>query len=221
VYSKTSRKSRRWTSIPSTAKPAVGASPTARRAANVNVTAIIRDGDISRSSPVRDVRVLGLDPGSLVTGYAVIDWISGKACYIVSGCIRTKGESLPERLAEIFAAVSKIATQWQPHEVAVESVFMHRSAGSALKLGQARGAAICGTFAVGAPVFEYAPRAIKQAVVGTGAAQKEQVQMMVSQVLRLSAQVKAELRADAADALAVALCHAHSRQLNHLLGVAR
>jgi crossover junction endodeoxyribonuclease RuvC len=221
VYSKTSRKSRsrRWTSIPTIVKPTVGRAPLVQtRAVKVSV---IANGVSAKGSPVGDVRVLGLDPGSLVTGYAVIDWIGGKARYVASGCVRTQGESLPERLAEIFAAVSKIVVEWRPHEVAVESVFMHRNAGSALKLGQARGAAICGTFSVGAPVFEYAPREIKQAVVGTGAAQKEQVQMMVTQVLRLSPQVKAELRADAADALAVALCHAHSRQLNQLLGAAR
>jgi crossover junction endodeoxyribonuclease RuvC len=157
----------------------------------------------------------------LVTGYAVIECISGKARYQASGCIRTQGGPLAERLAEIFAAVSKVAVEWQPHEVAVERVFMHRNADSALKLGQARGAAICGTLVSGARVFEYAPREIKQAVVGTGAAQKEQVQMMVTQLLRLNAQTAADLAPDAADALAVAVCHAHSRQLNQLLGSAR
>jgi crossover junction endodeoxyribonuclease RuvC len=113
-------------------------------------------------------------------------------------------------LQEIFAGVDKLAAQYQPDEVAIERVFMHRNADSALKLGQARGAALSATFAVRPRVFEYAPREVKLAVVGTGAAQKEQVQLMVRRLLNLSG----PLGADAADALAIALCHAHSRTLN-------
>ena len=203
MYSKTtarrkSRSSRRWTSVP------VGVAKNAR-AASVAATGI-----------GGDTRILGLDPGSLITGYAVVDCIGGKTHYQTSGSIRIQAESFPQRLAEIFTAVSKLAEQWQPREVAVERVFMHRNADSALKLGQARGAAICGTLATGASVFEYSPREIKQAVVGTGAAYKEQVQMMVKQLLKLSG----TLGADAADALAVALCHAHSRHVSQLLSTA-
>jgi len=113
-------------------------------------------------------------------------------------------------LQEIFAGVDKLTNQYQPDEVAIERVFMHRNADSALKLGQARGAALSATFAVRPRVFEYAPREVKLAVVGTGAAQKEQVQLMVRRLLSLSG----PLGADAADALAIALCHAHSRNLN-------
>lgn len=160
-------------------------------------------------APMPSVRILGLDPGSLCTGYAVVE--SGpRVTYVVSGSIRARGASLADRLQEIFAGVDKLANQYQPDEVAIERVFMHRNADSALKLGQARGAALSATFAVRPRVFEYAPREVKLAVVGTGAAQKEQVQLMVRRLLNLSG----PLGADAADALAIALCHAHSRNLN-------
>ena len=155
------------------------------------------------------VRILGLDPGSLCTGYAVVE-TGPRVTYVVSGSIRARGASLADRLREIFAGVDRLASEYQPDEVAIERVFMHRNADSALKLGQARGAALSATFAVRPRVFEYAPREVKLAVVGTGAAQKEQVQLMVRRLLNLSG----PLGADAADALAIALCHAHSRNLN-------
>lgn len=155
------------------------------------------------------VRILGLDPGSLCTGYAVVE-AGPRVTYVVSGSIRARGASLADRLQEIFAGVDKLANEYQPDEVAIERVFMHRNADSALKLGQARGAALSATFAVRPRVFEYAPREVKLAVVGTGAAQKEQVQLMVRRLLNLTG----PLGADAADALAIALCHAHSRTLN-------
>jgi crossover junction endodeoxyribonuclease RuvC len=155
------------------------------------------------------VRILGLDPGSQCTGYAVVE-TGARVTYVVSGSIRTRGGSLTERLREIFAGVDRLSNEYQPDEVAIESIFMHRNADSALKLGQARGAALSGTFTVRPRVFEYAPREVKLAVVGTGGAQKEQVQRMVRRLLNLSG----PLGADAADALAIALCHAHSRNLN-------
>ena len=155
------------------------------------------------------VRILGLDPGSQRTGYAVVE-TGARVTYVVSGSIRTKGSSIAERLLEIFAGVDRLSNEYQPDEVAIERIFMHRNADSALKLGQARGAALSGTFAVRPRVFEYAPREVKLAVVGTGGAQKEQVQLMVRRLLNLSG----PLGADAADALAIALCHAHSRNLN-------
>lgn len=160
------------------------------------------------STPAR-VRILGLDPGSLCTGYAVIE-TGPRVTYVVSGSIRARGATLAERLQEIFAGVDELANRYRPDEVAIERVFMHRNADSALKLGQARGAALSATFAVRPRVFEYAPREVKLAVVGTGAAQKEQVQLMVRRLLNLTG----PLGADAADALAIALCHAHSRGLN-------
>jgi crossover junction endodeoxyribonuclease RuvC len=155
------------------------------------------------------VRILGLDPGSQCTGYAVVELKAAKVSYVVSGAIRTTGESLAERLQEIFGGVDRLANEFRPDEVAIERVFMHRNADSALKLGQARGAALSATFAVRPRVFEYAPREVKLAVVGTGSAQKEQVQLMVKRLLNIAG----EITEDAADALAIALCHAHSRKL--------
>jgi len=159
------------------------------------------------------VRILGLDPGSLRTGYAVVETQLGKISYVVSGTIRTDGVALAERLQQIFLGVEDLTREFRPDEVAIEGVFMHRNADSALKLGQARGAALSATFAVRPRVFEYAPRAVKLAVVGTGSAQKEQVQLMVRRLLN----IVGPLGADAADALAIALCHAHSRKVHSLL----
>ena len=167
--------------------------------------------------PPSHVRILGLDPGSIRTGYAVVESDAGKVKYIVSGAIRTQGETFAERLQEIFTAVDQLTNEFRPSEVAIERVFMHRNADSALKLGQARGAALSATFAVRPKVFEYAPREVKQAVVGTGGAEKEQVQLMVKRLLNLSG----PLGADAADALAIALCHAYARNLNAMTAAAR
>jgi len=170
-----------------------------------------------RESPLPpQVRILGLDPGSLRTGYAVVEVNAGKVSYVVSGAIRTGGEALAERLQQIFAGVDQLASEFRPDEVAIERVFMHRNADSALKLGQARGAALSATFAVRPRVFEYAPREVKLAVVGTGAAQKEQVQLMVKRLLNIAG----PLAEDAADALAIALCHAHSRKLYGIASLA-
>jgi crossover junction endodeoxyribonuclease RuvC len=167
------------------------------------------------------VRILGLDPGSQCTGYAVVQVDGARIAYLVSGAIRATGESLAERLQEIFAGVDQVTNEFRPDEVAIERVFMHRNADSALKLGQARGAALSATFAVRPRIFEYAPREVKLAVVGTGAAQKDQVQLMVRRLMNISG----PLAEDAADALAIALCHAHSRKLYGLVtmaaGVAR
>ena len=126
------------------------------------------------------------------------------------GLISDTHNYLDPRVPEIFAGVDRLSNEHKPDEVAIERIFMHRNADSALKLGQARGAALSGTFAVSPRVFEYAPREVKLAVVGTGGAQKEQVQLMVRSLLNLSGR----MGADAADALAIALCHAHSRKLN-------
>ena len=156
----------------------------------------------------QSVRILGLDPGSQATGFGVIDWVAGDARYVASGAIRTSGREVPPRLRQIFDGVLALMSEYRPAEVAIERVFMHRNADSALKLGQARGAALCAAFAHDPPVFEYAPREVKLAVVGQGGAQKEQVQLMVRTLLRL----QGELGADAADAIGIALCHAYSRQ---------
>jgi crossover junction endodeoxyribonuclease RuvC len=159
-------------------------------------------------------RILGLDPGSRITGFALLDCDGGEIRYLASGGIRATGNEFPDRLRQIFEGVAALVGEHRPDEVAIERVFMNRNADSALKLGQARGAALSATFAVLPAVFEYAPREIKQAVVGTGAAEKNQVQMMVRKLLKL----QGELGADAADAIAIALCHAHSRRLQNMLG---
>lgn len=151
------------------------------------------------------VRVLGIDPGSLITGFGVIDTARSASVRVASGAIRVQGESLPDKLGCIFSEVSALVAEYRPDIMAVERVFVHRNVDAALKLGQARGAAICAGVAQGIPVAEYAPREIKQAVVGKGGAAKEQVQHMVVHLLRLSEAPGA----DEADALAVAICHGH------------
>ena len=159
-------------------------------------------------------RILGIDPGSRLTGFGVVDFCGDTASYVASGTVKSVEGSFPERLRQIFETVGGIVDEYRPDIVSVESVFMHKNASSALKLGQARSAALCATFVHGAEVFEYAPREIKQAIVGTGAASKEQVQHMVVSMLRLDG-VPAE---DAADALAAALCHGHQRRIRAQLG---
>jgi len=152
--------------------------------------------------------ILGIDPGSRITGYGVINVIGSNIEYIDSGCIRIKGEGLPERLHQIFEGITQVINLHQPQQMAIEQVFMARNADSALKLGQARGAAIVSTVNQGVPVSEYSARQVKQSVVGKGSADKSQVQHMVMALLKLS---KAP-QADAADALAIALCHVHTQQ---------
>jgi crossover junction endodeoxyribonuclease RuvC len=159
-------------------------------------------------------RILGIDPGSRFTGFGVLDFEGDRPVYVASGTIKSPDGSFPDRLKKIFVSVNDIVDQYRPDVVAIESVFMARNAGSALKLGHARAAALCATFAFDVEVFEYAPREIKLAVVGTGAASKEQVQHMVVSLLQLDG-VPA---ADAADALAAAICHIHQRKLQSLLG---
>ena len=159
------------------------------------------------------VRIFGIDPGSVITGYAVIDCNGAQSRYVVSGSIRTGALEFPSRLTEIFTALSRIVGEFRPDEVAIERVFVHRNADSALKLGQARGAALSATFGAQPRIFEYAAREVKLAVVGSGSAQKEQVQLMVKRLLKSAKRAGA----DAADAVAIALCHAHSRRMRNLL----
>jgi len=155
------------------------------------------------------VRILGIDPGSRLTGFGVVDCCGDRTTYVASGSVDSVAGEFPERLKVIFDSVAEIVAQYQPQVVVVESVFMHKNAGSALKLGHARSAAICATFAHNVQVFEYAPRAIKQAVVGTGAASKEQIQHMIRHMLEL----EGDPSPDAADALAAAVCHANQRRM--------
>lgn len=157
-----------------------------------------------RDLKVTTVRVLGIDPGSQRTGFGVLDAVGNRLTYVASGVIRTSQSDFAVRLGEIFRCMQTIVAQYQPQEIAIEKVFVNRNPDSALKLGQARGAAICGTVEAKAEVFEYATRQIKQAVVGSGNAEKAQVQLMMRNLLRLDGPVPA----DAADALAAAVCHA-------------
>jgi len=152
--------------------------------------------------------ILGIDPGSRFTGYGVIKQNGRQFEYLGSGCIKalSQGEDLGSRLQTIFTGVSEIIRQFNPDQFAIEQVFMAKNPDSALKLGQARGAAIVAATNNSLVIAEYSARQIKQAVVGTGAADKSQVQHMVKSILKLPATPQA----DAADALAVALCHAHS-----------
>jgi len=153
---------------------------------------------------VATIRVLGIDPGSQRTGFGVLDAAGTRLTYVASGVIRTTHAEFSLRLCEIFRCMQTVVAQYQPHEIAIEKVFVNRNPDSALKLGQARGAAICGTVDAKAAVFEYATRQIKQAVVGSGNAEKSQVQLMMRSLLKLDGPVAA----DAADALAAAVCHA-------------
>ena len=158
-------------------------------------------------------RIIGIDPGSLRTGYGIIDIVGNKTTYVSSGIIRLTEKSLPARLKVIFDGVSQIISQYQPDAMAVEEVFFAKDPRAALKLGQARGAAIVAGVNGDLPVAEYSARSVKQSVVGTGAADKKQVQTMVASLLKLP-DTPSE---DAADALAVAICHAHSMHTGKLL----
>jgi crossover junction endodeoxyribonuclease RuvC len=148
-------------------------------------------------------RVLGIDPGSRATGYGVVDVSRGDLFYVASGCIRTAEGEFPARLAEVHRGVQQIVTDYAPQVAAIEQVFVARSAASALKLGQARGAALVALVGAELPMSEYAARRIKQAVTGTGNATNQQVQHMIRLLLNL----ERAPGSDAADALAIAICH--------------
>ena len=155
------------------------------------------------------LRILGIDPGSRHTGYGVVDMAGNHALHVTHGRITTKTEQLSAKLCQIFRDLSAVISEFQPDECVIERVFMCRNADSALKLGQSRGVAISACAVRDLPVFEYTANQVKQATVGRGHAQKSQVQYMVKVLLCLAGTPQA----DAADALAVALCHGHSREL--------
>jgi crossover junction endodeoxyribonuclease RuvC len=152
--------------------------------------------------------ILGIDPGSRITGYGVVR-DTGRGCeYVASGCIRTGTGELPDRLRAVFSGVSEVIRTYGPVTMGIERVFIARNADSALKLGQARGAAIVAGAEAGLQIAEYTATQVKQAIAGTGGADKQQVQMMVMHLLKLLEKPQI----DASDALAIALCHAHHRQ---------
>ena len=162
--------------------------------------------------------ILGIDPGSRITGYGLISKEGNRLIHVDNGAIFTQSaKDFPQRLQQIFAGLSAIIEQYQPEAVAVENVFLAKNAQSALKLGQARGAAIVAAVCVGLSVFEYTALQVKQAVVGSGRAEKQQVQHMIKVLLNLP-EVAQE---DASDALAVAVCHAHSAGMNSILRMSK
>ena len=161
------------------------------------------------------VRILGIDPGSQITGFGVVEATGNRTTAVEWGSIRTEGEH-SDRLRDIFRTLGRIVRELKPAEIAIERVFLHRNADSALKLGQARAAAICATFESAVPIYEYSARHIKQAVVGRGGAEKQQVQRMVQMILGL----RDEIQADAADALAAAICRANERSTRDWLRAA-
>jgi crossover junction endodeoxyribonuclease RuvC len=152
-------------------------------------------------------RILGIDPGSRATGYGVIEIEGNRLRHVADGCITPGGGEHADKLRRIFEQIAAVIRQHLPSEVAIERVFMHRNADSALKLGQARGAAIVACALDGLPLFEYSANQVKQATVGRGHAEKRQIQHMVKVLLNLPRAPQA----DAADALAAAICHAHFR----------
>jgi len=153
------------------------------------------------------MRILGIDPGSRLTGVGVIEVRGDRVVCLHHDVIKAGNGEFPERLGVIFNGVRDLISEFSPAQAAVESVFVSHNAASAIKLGQARGAAVCAVIDGGVEVAEYSPRAVKQAIVGRGAADKGQVQHMVRVLLGLEESPPE----DAADALAVALCHHHTQ----------
>ena len=153
--------------------------------------------------------VLGIDPGSRRTGYGLLAVRERSVEYVASGCIKAEVGDMPQRLGIIYRGVSELIDQFNPTELAIEEVFLAKNASSALKLGQARGVAIAAAVVEELPVHEYAARRVKQSLVGTGRGSKEQVAHMVRILLKLPGAPQA----DAADALAIALCHVNTCQL--------
>ncbi len=163
-------------------------------------------------------RLLGLDPGLRFTGWGLIEAHGNRLQHLADGVIATDGEaSVPERLCALHAGLLKLLAHWQPDEAAVEETYVNRNGAATLKLGYARGVVLLAPALAGIPVAEYGAKAVKLAVVGTGNAAKEQVGMMVRRLLP-GATLR---RADAADALAVAICHAHHRSTRHRIAAAR
>jgi crossover junction endodeoxyribonuclease RuvC len=152
------------------------------------------------------LRILGIDPGLRLTGFGVIEANGAKLSYVTSGCVRSGTGDLALRLKAIFEGLNEVISAHAPMAVAVEKVFVNMNPQSTLALGQARGTAICAVVSAGLPVAEYTALQVKQSVVGNGHAAKEQVQEMVRRLLALPGAPSP----DAADALACAICHAHT-----------
>ena len=164
----------------------------------------------------KSIRILGIDPGSRITGFGVIDWHGREPVYVASGCIKTlPNDELAGRIGMIVRGIGDLVAEYRPHQAAVEQVFVNVNPAATLMLGQARGAAVAALVLRDLPVYEYTALQVKQSVVGQGKAAKEQVQHMVVQMLGLSGTPQA----DAADGLAVAITHAlRSQGLARQLG---
>lgn len=159
-------------------------------------------------------RILGIDPGSQCTGYGIIQASHlTQPAYLAHGHIRTRGNDAGQRLWQIYQGLVEVIQTHQPHEVAIEQIFMKDNPQTALKLGQARGAAMVAAAGYALSLSEYTPRQVKQAIVGYGAAAKAQVQQMIKILLKMPESPQA----DAADALAIALCHCHHQQISRKL----
>ena len=152
------------------------------------------------------MRILGVDPGSRLTGVGIIEVKGDRVVPVYYGAIKAGDGEFTERLGIIFTGLRQLIKEHQPDQAAIESVFVAHNAASAIKLGQARGAAVCAAIDCQVPVSDYSPRSIKQAIVGKGGADKSQVQHMVGILLG----IREPIQSDAADALAVALCHQHT-----------
>ncbi len=151
--------------------------------------------------------VLGVDPGTLSTGFGVIGCSDGAVYYIASGSVKNSGgDSIPDRLSKIYERIADVIRTYRPDEFAIESAFYGKNAQSALKLGQARGVAMLAAVQTDIAIAEYSPREVKRALVGNGAASKKQVGYMVRKLLRIES---GSMLHDASDALAVAICHIH------------
>ena len=158
------------------------------------------------------LRILGIDPGLRITGFGIIEQNGANIVYVASGCIKSGGADLPGQLKTILENLREVIGEHRPQQIAIEKVFVNVNPASTLALGQARGTAICAAVDAGLPVSEYTALQVKQAVVGNGHASKEQVQHMVKRLLSLAGAPSA----DAADALACAICHAHGGRLGKL-----
>ncbi|HUP46111.1 MAG TPA: crossover junction endodeoxyribonuclease RuvC [Thermoanaerobaculia bacterium] len=164
------------------------------------------------------MRILGIDPGSITTGYGVVDYVRGRLALVEQGSISTRrAAALPERLARIHEAVAEVIARTGPAAVAVEMPFAGRNVSSLVQLAQARGVILLAAQAARLEIFEYSPRSVKSAVVGYGGAEKEQVARMVRMLLPNCAMLK--MSADASDALAIAICHAHTAGTNARLKI--
>ena len=164
---------------------------------------------------VSGLTVLGIDPGSQCLGWGVVREVSGVLQLLGCGTVRPKSVVFEQRLGEIFMALTSVIRQYSPDEAAVENVFVQKNVLSALKLGQARGAAIAACAAAELPVIGYEPALVKKTLVGNGRAEKSQVSFMVGRILG----VKPTWAVDAGDALGCAICHCNTRRMQKLAGI--